>query len=372
LIGPLAKGEGFTGEDAYVEGLLTTPPTGVEYVYYGDLLDRHQGWHDSWRRRIVHRLSDRHWDILPYFWFESFDTAHSFDLIHVHGFALHIGRTLRRQSVPVVFSMSSDHFFGLRGQLKWPEDQVQRWIKRATAVQRLLDIWDSCRRWQIAQQIIVWSESARRGHIEAGVAPERLIVIPPFVGLPLLRSVGHHHNNVVRLLFIGNDFQRKGGHDLLMAYRRLRSQYGDQINLTVIGRDGATVALGATPGLVALGSVSHAALLEHAYAEHDLFVLPTHHEGYGVTVLEAMAHGLPCVVTDVGAMPDMVVDGYNGFRITSGNVEQLVVALSRLIENPELRHQMSMVARRRVETHFSPTIVGAQIRQVYEHAIASS
>jgi glycosyltransferase involved in cell wall biosynthesis len=85
-----------------------------------------------------------------------------------------------------------------------------------------------------------------------------------------------------------------------------------------------------------------------------------------------MAHGLPCVVTDVGAMPDMVVDGYNGFRITSGNVEQLVVALSRLIENPELRHQMSMVARRRVETHFSPTIVGAQIRQVYEHAIASS
>ena len=72
----------------------------------------------------------------------------------------------------------------------------------------------------------------------------------------------------------------------------------------------------------------------------DLFVQPTFDDCFPLTLVEAMQHRLPIVSTDVGAIPDMVEDGVNGFVCQQRDVDSLVTALERLITDPALRQQM--------------------------------
>jgi glycosyltransferase involved in cell wall biosynthesis len=90
------------------------------------------------------------------------------------------------------------------------------------------------------------------------------------------------------------------------------------------------------------------------YAASDIMVLPSRSEPWGFVLNEAMEFGLPLVVTDaVGAGPDLVRPGENGFIVPSGDEGELVKALEKLINDPGLRTSMGE-ASRRIVAHFSP------------------
>jgi glycosyltransferase involved in cell wall biosynthesis len=72
----------------------------------------------------------------------------------------------------------------------------------------------------------------------------------------------------------------------------------------------------------------------------DVFVQPTFDDCFPLTLVEAMQYSLPIASTDVGAIPDMVQDGVNGFVCKQQDVDSLVNALEQLITNPALRQQM--------------------------------
>jgi glycosyltransferase involved in cell wall biosynthesis len=66
-----------------------------------------------------------------------------------------------------------------------------------------------------------------------------------------------------------------------------------------------------------------------------------------------MAFGLPCVVTTVGAFPELVLDGETGLLVPPGEVEPLADALSRLLHDPELGRQLGLAGRQRVENYLN-------------------
>jgi phosphatidyl-myo-inositol dimannoside synthase len=89
--------------------------------------------------------------------------------------------------------------------------------------------------------------------------------------------------------------------------------------------------------------------LRQAYAEADVFVLPTQVEGFGVVFLEAMYNRVPVVAVRASATPEVVEDGVTGMLVAPGNTDELAAALVALLSDPDRRRAMGEAGRKRVE-----------------------
>jgi glycosyltransferase involved in cell wall biosynthesis len=101
----------------------------------------------------------------------------------------------------------------------------------------------------------------------------------------------------------------------------------------------------------------------------DLFVLPSLWEGLPVALLEAMAAGLPVVATAAGGTPEAVVDGTTGLLVPPRDPLALAKAITRLLNDPELRRQMGQAGQKRVIEHFSVERMVEQTQNLYEHLL---
>lgn len=100
-------------------------------------------------------------------------------------------------------------------------------------------------------------------------------------------------------------------------------------------------------------------------ASFDLFVLPSRSEGFGRVNLEAMAMGKPVISTNVGGIPEVVLDGVTGILVSPGNSNALSRAIVRLLDDPHLRETMGREGRKRVEEHFTLQGHVQRIQEIY-------
>jgi glycosyltransferase involved in cell wall biosynthesis len=149
-----------------------------------------------------------------------------------------------------------------------------------------------------------------------------------------------------RVLFMGGDFQRKGGHDLLSCWRD--AAMGERAALDIV--TAAPIAPDRlAPGVtVHLGVTAHSASWRALWRAADLFVLPTRDEAFGLVFQEAAAAGLAAIGTTINAVPEIVDDGRSGFLVPPACREALATALERLIASAELRHEMGSRARQTI------------------------
>lgn len=150
------------------------------------------------------------------------------------------------------------------------------------------------------------------------------------------------------ILFAGRLVPEKGVFDLLEAYAKLESSMRREVGLVFAG-DGvsreemAREAKRISPGQVCFPGFSQREDLAGFYGLAEVLVLPTHSDTWGLVVNEAMACGLPIIVTSVaGCSADMVVDGWNGYVVPPRDPERLSAAISLLLQQPELRKKMSV------------------------------
>lgn len=106
------------------------------------------------------------------------------------------------------------------------------------------------------------------------------------------------------------------------------------------------------------------------YQALDLYVAPQRWEGFGLTVLEAMACGLPVVATQVGAFARLVEPGSTGLLVTPGDRAALEEAVGRLLADPALRERMGQQGRRRVCQHHGLELEAQRLHAVYEALLA--
>jgi len=176
------------------------------------------------------------------------------------------------------------------------------------------------------------SNIERSVQMDYGVDPQRTKIV--YAGANARGPVGAASpQDSSDILFVGVDFERKGGASLLRAFARVHKEFPDA-TLTIVG--------GATPQGAGVRSIGRIPLEEVGkyLASAGIFCLPTRAEPFGVAYLEAMQVGLPVVATRVGAVPDMVQDGVNGLLVDVADDDQLFLALSTLLANPTARATM--------------------------------
>jgi glycosyltransferase involved in cell wall biosynthesis len=215
--------------------------------------------------------------------------------------------------------------------------------------------------------IIVLSHSWQRW--ARGISTNPLIV-PIYNPVALPPAVDFRARDPSSILFLGQLGSRKGTYDLLEAVARLIDKH-PQLKLRMAG-DGeveqvkaAVDRLGLHAHVDILDWVSgpqKSALLEHA----AIYALPSHCEGLPMSVLEAMAAGLPVICTPVGGVPEAVTDGREGYVIPPGDIAALSAALDSLLLRTDLRQRMGEAARRKAESTFSVAHVLPQVEQLYE------
>ncbi|MBN8507445.1 MAG: glycosyltransferase family 4 protein [Burkholderiales bacterium] len=211
-----------------------------------------------------------------------------------------------------------------------------------------------------------------------GVAPRATVtVLPNYVRLPALPAdAGAAPDGGVTGLFLGVIGKRKGVYDLLPALAQaLRQVPGLRL---LIGGNGEverararSAELGIDRRVEFLGWVSggrKAELLSSA----QFYVLPSHNEGLPMSLLEAMAHGLPVISTRVGGIPELVRDGIDGLLVEPGDVRALTDALVRVGSDDAWRAAAGRSGRERVAEAFSDQVVLPRLASAYAAALAGS
>lgn len=174
------------------------------------------------------------------------------------------------------------------------------------------------------------------------------------------------------LAYVGTLSERKGLADLLDAldldgrddYRLVVAGGGHEVGRTEAGRLAARARDSERP-VELVGSLDAGGVRE-LLASSQVFVLPSHWEGQPIAILEAMASGLPVVVTAVGANEDVVRDGVDGLVVPSHDPPALARALRTLLDDADLRRRMGASARARAQEHYDRRVLAANLLQEYD------
>ena len=173
------------------------------------------------------------------------------------------------------------------------------------------------------------------------------------------------------LLFHGRVDRRKGVLDLLAAVDALRGRV--RLLVSGIGPDSAEVSRWAQGrDDVELAGYTDPRDAPEVYRRGDLFVSPTHSEGFSNTILEAMATGLPVVSTRSVGVVDCLRSGDNGLLHEVGDVPGLVAALTRLLDDEPLRVRLAATALEEVRRRYSWPVLARSIAEVYERVQGSA
>ncbi|MCF7848644.1 MAG: glycosyltransferase family 4 protein [Kiritimatiellales bacterium] len=110
-------------------------------------------------------------------------------------------------------------------------------------------------------------------------------------------------------------------------------------------------------------------LLPSAYKAAEMFVLPTHHEPFGIVILEAWAARVPVIATRIGGIPGFTTDEENILLVEKDDQRQLVGQLERLSADESLRRRLAENAYREVSEKYDWSIIARRVREVYEQTI---
>ena len=217
------------------------------------------------------------------------------------------------------------------------------------APRQVIELTHSERRaLQATRHILVTSHATAQALLAYGVGAGRVSVVEP--GTDAAPLAPRHRGAILDMLCVATLTPRKG-HDLLFeALAPLPRNW----RLTCAGslaRSPQTVAalrqqlqrLGLERQVVLAGEVDSTTLAQ-LYTLANLFVLPTRHEGYGMAVAEALAHGLPVISTRVGAIPELVGE-QAGLLVAVEDVDLLRAALARVLSEPDLLERLAAGAR---------------------------
>lgn len=193
----------------------------------------------------------------------------------------------------------------------------------------------------LADLVLVPSQFVADQLLRKGSPAPRVAVIPYGVDLAAFTpTVSPRSDGPVRCLFVGQLSHRKGIPVLMRAARRLP---GIEFLLT-----GPLVSPGVLrdlpPNVRRIPTMPHDGISE-IMRESDIFVLPSIEDSYGLVVLEAMASGLPVIVTDHVGASEAIVHGVNGLIVPAGDDGELVSAIQRLADDVDIRSQMGSAAR---------------------------
>jgi len=290
-------------------------------------------------RRFAGRVRDsvqRRWDLGGQTVLFAYDTA-----------ALEVFEYVKRLGVRCVLGQMDPN----RAEFEAVGEEERRWPGWALAPMVVPE--EYCQRrereWAMADQVVVNSEFCRQGLVRQGVPEEKVVVIPLcYEKGP--RDQGTKGPRALRasdprfcVLFLGQVILRKGIQYLVEAARLMD---GEDVRFDVVGPIGISdEAVRSAPRNVVFHGRANRDQAGEWYGRADVFVLPTVSDGFALTQLEAMAHGLPVIATP--NCGQVVTDGEDGFIVPARDGAALARAIARYRKDPELRATHSTAGLRK-------------------------
>jgi glycosyltransferase involved in cell wall biosynthesis len=278
--------------------------------------------------------------------------------IHTQTLALYAVPFMKRiptivslDATPLNYDTVGEEYGHSAGNVSWLERRKYLWNRDT---------------FHAAAALVTWCQWAKDSLVnDYGVPAENVTVIPP--GVDMARWTMHDERRTtndersetknqkpktkLRLLFVGGDFPRKGGHVLLEAFRNGLQR---ECTLDIVTKtEGVENEVGGMPGVqVHRGLTANSAPLRELYAQADIFVFPTLGDCLPIAVMEAMAAGLPVIATGVGALREEVEEGVNGLVVPPKDAGAVVSAVRALAEDGLRRRAMSRASRQLAEERF--------------------
>ncbi len=218
------------------------------------------------------------------------------------------------------------------------------------------------------QVIVLGDEWSHR--LSKWCPPEKLCVIPNGVPVPELNY--QQRDGCIRILCLANYAKNKGQEDLIRAVAQMEDN--KLLRIALLGPEAEpgqqevlyklADELGLANQVVIPGPKMGAE--KQVYLEQtDIFCLPSYDEGLPMSMLEAMAVGIPVVMTRVGAIPEVVTDGLNGCLYNPGDLNGLTQCLEELIANPECAKRMGAAGYERVKKEYSIEVSATRTLEMY-------
>lgn len=171
------------------------------------------------------------------------------------------------------------------------------------------------------------------------------------------------------ILFAGTIIPRKGYGDLIKAFSLIAEKHsnwkvvfagnGEIENAKKIATD-----CGVSQQIKFIGWVK-GEKKENVFQKASIYCLASDGEGFPMGVLDAWAYGIPCVVTPVGGIPDIVKDGVNGLIYHVGDIKELASKLDLLISNEDLRKSIVKETDKYVNNDFNVSVINKKLGEIY-------
>jgi glycosyltransferase involved in cell wall biosynthesis len=168
---------------------------------------------------------------------------------------------------------------------------------------------------------------------------------------------------------------QKGFRELFAAAEQIRDAHPNVVFVVVGGSDPDKADAISPEGLATAGARGHIVFagsrdqMEHVYPAFDLFVLPSHREGFPRSAMEATASGLPVIATDVRGCRQVVAHGKTGLLVPLRDSVRLAAAIEELVGDPALRRRMGAAGRRKAEVEFDEGTVVSKTMDAYERVL---
>ncbi len=250
----------------------------------------------------------------------------------------------------------SYHDGNLAVSLARPEpllDRSDRGVQRALAAERRL--------YDRTQLIFTMSDWLRRSFVDDfGQSPDKVVTVGAGANLESVPEAPERTFASPRILFGGMRWERKGGPQLLEAFRRVRRERPDA-ELWIVGPDEApTTEAGVRFYPRVPRSAEGQRRLAAFYRDATVFAMPSVYEPFGVAFLEAMAYRLPCVGSNRCAMPEIIEDGVTGHVVDAFDTGTLAERLLELAE-PERARAFGEAGHRRFLERYTWDAVAARM-----------
>jgi glycosyltransferase involved in cell wall biosynthesis len=223
--------------------------------------------------------------------------------------------------------------------------------------------------------VVVSQNSIDDIHSDMGVSKNRMRLVPVGVDPDLFKPIDRVQRRSEHLITTASaDVALKGLSYLLEAIAKLRTER--DVTLTIIGkpRPGHSMdlidSLGLKQHIEFVSGVTDERIAE-LYSEAELAVVPSLYEGFSLPAVEAMCSGTPLVATDGGALPEVTgADGDTVFSCKAGDVDSLVDAIKRGLDNPEARARIGAAGRQRVLDRWTWRLCAEQTVDQYREVLA--
>jgi glycosyltransferase involved in cell wall biosynthesis len=258
----------------------------------------------------------------------------------------------------------SYHDGNLAGFLRRPDLRIRR---DSAAVRRALDY--ERRLYDSVDLIFCMSDRLRRSFLADFEQPDdKVVTVGAGANVTAPQNRPEREYHPARFLFVGKQFERKGGPTVLRAFARLHSERPETA-LVVVGPTGLSIE---QPGVRVVGRISRddpggERRIAELYERATAFVMPSLYEPLGVAVIEAMAFGLPCIGSTGGAIEELVEEGVTGFLVEPRDEDALLLRMRLLAESPELCRSLGNAGATRIAERFTWDSVAARMLE----AIAS-